>query len=249
MAEPAPAATTAAKQNAITSRYLSDAEEIIRAFRIFRDHRADLQLRFEDKRDVYAAKVLDLQKRSILLEDIQPRDGVALLRSGKPFALSGRVDGIYVHSVQNRVHKTDSERGLPFFHVALPKNLLYQQRRRSARFRLPLRVAANGASIALFRRVGDDAPLQGHIIDISPGGCRAEFSAPLAPPIQNDELLNGCAISIPNLLDLTAKGAIRHYTVDQARQVTTCGIEFTEMHVTDRRRLEQFIQMIARLSH
>jgi len=81
MAEPARAATTAAKANAISSRYLSDAEEISRVFRIFRDHRADLQLRFEDGRSVCTAKVLDLQKRSILLEDIQPRDGLALLRS------------------------------------------------------------------------------------------------------------------------------------------------------------------------
>lgn len=248
MAEPARAATTAAKANAISSRYLSDAEEISRVFRIFRDHRADLQLRFEDGRSVCTAKVLDLQKRSILLEDIQPRDGLALLRSGKSFALSGRVDGMYIHSVHNRVHKTESERGLPFFHVALPDSLLCQQRRRSARFRLPLRVAANGARIALFRRVGEDEPVEGHIIDISAGGCRAEFPAPLGPPLQNDELLDGCAISIPNLLELNAKGAVRHCSVDKQRQVTVCGIEFTEMHVTDRRRLEQFVQVIAKLA-
>jgi c-di-GMP-binding flagellar brake protein YcgR len=248
MAEPAPAATTAAKQSAITSRFLSDAEEIARVFRIFRDQRANLQLRFQDKPSVYAAKVLDLQKRSILLEDIQPRDGLAWLRSGKPFALSGRVDGVYIHSFQNRVHKTESERGLPFFHVALPDSLLYQQRRRSARFRLPLRVAANGARVMLFRQVGDADPAEGHVIDVSAGGCRAEFKEPLIPPAQNDELLAGCAISIPNLLELTAKGVIRHCYVDRVRQITTCGIEFTEMHVTDRRRLEQFVQVIAKLS-
>jgi len=254
MAEPAPSsatttATTRTRPSGISSRYLTDPDEIIRVLKIFRDQRADLQIRFEQDIGVYTAKVLDLQKKVMLLEDLQPRNGTGQLRAHKPFALSGRVDGIYMHCVGNVAQKADSERGVPYFHVALPESLLYQQRRRAARFRLPLRVAANGGQVLLFRQDGNDIPLTGQIIDISAGGCRAEFAAVQTPPLQNDEILEGCAITVPNLLDLHSKGTVRHTSTDQKQQVTTCGIEFTEMHVTDRRRLEQFIQAIAKLTH
>lgn len=246
MAEPATSSTTTTRPSGISSRYLTDPDEIIRVLKIFRDQRADLQLRFEQDIGVYTAKVLDLKNRFMLLEDIQPRDGLAHLRAHQPFSLSGRTDGIYIHNVGNIAQKADSERGLPYFHVALPESLLYQQSRRAARFRLPLRVEANGAQVLLFRQGNGDEPETGQIIDISAGGCRAEFPGMLAPPLENDEILEGCAITVPNLLDLHSKGAVRHSSVNDERQVTTCGIEFTEMHVTDRRRLEQFIQAISK---
>jgi c-di-GMP-binding flagellar brake protein YcgR len=249
MAEPAPSPTTTTRPSGISSRYLTNRDEIVRVLKIFRDQRADLQLRFEQDIGIYTAKVLDLQKQDLLLEDLQPRDGSKHLRARKPFSLSGRVEGIYIHCVGNVSERADSERGVPYFHVALPESLLYQQRRRAARFRLPLRVVANGAQVHLFRKDGKDTPLTGRIIDISAGGCRAELAGVLSPPLQNDEILEGCAISVPNLLNVHSKGAVRHAGVDEERQVTTCGIEFTEMHVTDRRRLEQFIQAIAKLAH
>ncbi len=246
MAEPATSSTKTTRPSGISSRYLTDPDEIIRVLKIFRDQRADLQLRFEQDIGVYKAKVLDLKNKFMLLEDIQPRDGLAHLRAQKPFSLSGRTEGIYIHNIGNIAQKADSERGLPYFHVALPQSLLYQQRRRAARFRLPLRVEANGAQLLLFRQGSDDTPITGRIIDISAGGCRAEFAGVLAPPVETDEVLEGCAITVPNLLELHSKGTVRHASINAERQVTTCGIEFTEMHVTDRRRLEQFIQAISK---
>lgn len=248
MAEHAAGTNGPDRPSAISSRYLTDRDEIVGAFRVLRDQRADLQLRFADNPGTYTAKVLDLKDKSVLIEDIQPRDGLALLRAGKRFALSSRIDGLYIHCAENRAHKADSERSLPFFHVALPASLLYQQRRRAARFRLPLRVVTHGARIALRRGNRNANALQGEIIDISAGGCRAEFHGEAPPRLGNDGILDFCQISIPNLLELEAKSAVRHTSFDARRQILTCGIEFTEMQVTDRRRLEQFIQTLARIS-
>lgn len=230
------------------SRYLTDPEEIAQVFKLLRDQRAELQLRFDQETVGYRAKVLDLKGGAVLIEDLHPREGMRLLRTGRQFVLSARVDGMYVHSVHNHAHKADSERGVPFFHMALPKNLLFQQRRRAARFRLPLRVVANGAQITLYPSAKDVEPLVGTILDISAGGCRAEFAGFNFRPIHESDPLDGCGLHIPNLLELTSEAAIRHSSFDAKRKVLSCGIEFTEMHVTDRRRLEQFIQSIARLS-
>jgi c-di-GMP-binding flagellar brake protein YcgR len=229
-----------------SSRFLTDPVEISQIFKLLRDQRAELQLRFDKEVETFRAKVLDLQGASILVEDIHPRDGMRFLRSGHLFALAARIDGLYIHSSNNRAHKSDSERNVPFFHVALPKMMLCQQRRRAARFRLPLRVAANGAQITL-HRVGKDEPLVGTIIDISAGGCRAEFSGFKFRPLQDDDVLQGCSLSIPKLLEVNARAALRHTSLDSKRNILSCGIEFTEMNVTDRRRLEQFIETIARI--
>lgn len=248
MAEPTHDGAAASRDNAIQSRYITDKDEAAQVFKVLRDQRAELQLRFDGETQTYKAKVLDLKGSTVLIEDIQPREGMRLLREGRAFAMAARIDGMYVHAVQNRAHKADSERNVPFFHMQLPGNMLCQQRRRATRFRLPLRVAANGARVILFPAGKGAKPLPGNIIDISAGGCRAEFTDCRFRPIHDDDPLDGCALSIPNLLELKAKAAIRHSSFDTKRHVLTCGIEFTEMEVTDRRRLEQFVQSLARLS-
>jgi len=238
--------TDTPRHSASQSRYVTDPDEVRQIFKLLRDQRAELQLRFDEDPAAYRAKVLDLQGSSVLIEDIQPREGMKLLRAGRPFSLSSRNDGMYVHSVHNRAHKADSERNVPFFHVALPKNLLCQQRRREMRYRLPLRVAIRGAQVTLFPSGKDAKPLTGSIIDISAGGCRAEFEGFKFRPIQEGDPLDSCALHVPKLLEFRTQGAIRHSSFDARRRLLTCGIEFTEMHVTDRRRLEQFIQSMAR---
>lgn len=247
-AESTPDGAASGRRNPST-RYLDDAEEIARVFKALRDLRAEIQLRFEGDEAPCTARILDLQGTTFLLEDVHPREGLKPLRAGKPFALSGRAQGIYVNCAGNRVTKTDSERSLPFFHVALPQSILFQQRRRTDRHRLPMRVATNGASVALFRDTDTDQPMIGRVLDISAGGCRAEFDGPAEPPVDADEQISACAISIPNLLELNAKAAIRHFSYDAQNSKLTCGIELTEMHVTDRRRLEQFIQSLNKVTH
>ena len=247
MAEMAAHDAGAPRQSAAESRYVNDPDEVAQIFKLLRDQRAELQLRFDEDSSVFRAKVLDLQGRSVLIEDVQPREGMRLLRAGRPFSLAARTGSLYIHSAHNQVHKSDAERNVPYFHVTLPKNLLCQHRRRAMRYRLPLRVAIRGAEVTLFP-AGKDArpPLCGSIIDLSAGGCRAEFSGFKFQPMQAGDALDSCALEIPKLLEFSARAEIRHTSFDAQRRVFSCGIEFTEMHVTDRRRLEQFIQSMAR---
>lgn len=227
--------------------YVSKPDAIRQALKVLRDQRTGVQLNFEGDPITYSAQVLDVSANEFLLENVVPRDGLKKMRKGQEFALSARAQGIYVHSGSNKVIAVDSERGVPFFRVGLPTTLLYQQRRRSARFQLPTRVVAEGASVQLFRENTDrksaDESLSGRIIDISAGGCRAEFQTAVAVPLAQDEQIR-CAVEIPNVLEFHAEAAIRHSSYDARKRTLSCGIELTEMHVTDRRRLEQFIESI-----
>src|SRR5262245_23574196 len=146
------------------SQFLTDRAEIERVFRMFRDHCLPVQLRFGGAGDEFSARVLEVLRAQFLLEDIHPRTGLRLLRDGVPFSLAGRVDGIYAHVKELRVAETAEDRGVPYFIVPLPAEVLYQQRRRTDRFRLPPRVAADGARIALHRH---ERVLNGFLSDIS----------------------------------------------------------------------------------
>ena len=233
---------TIANPGAPDSRYLNQRSDIISCLKQLRDQRADLTLRVDGATETYSCKLLDVSERDFLIEDIAPRSGFAAIREAKKFSISARTEGTFVYIEETRVKKWDQERGIPFFHLALPNKLLYQQRRHSARFRLPLRVSASGASITMFDAQG----VVGKVLDISAGGCRAEFQLPSAWAVKADEQLDNCAITIPQLLEIHSEAVVRHFHENKHSQTLVCGIELTKMHVTDRRRLEHFIQTIAK---
>ncbi len=224
-----------------SSRYLTDRADITRVFRVLRDQRAQLALRFDDEAQGYTARVLDVDIGHFLLDDIKPRDGLPLLHKHTPFNFTGRTEGLYVFAEGLAVAQADSERGMPYFLVPFPHRVLYQQRRRAARFRLPLSVVTKGAALIIER---NGTTLSGRIVDISAGGCRAEFDGPIEPPFVVDEVVDRCAVSIPNLLELTAHGTVRHHVTRTDPLRVSCGVEFVAMDITDRRRLEMLIQRI-----
>jgi len=248
--EPSGTAQNGSRSSDIFTSYLHKPVEISIALRTLRNQHAKLQLTFEGEPTVYSARILDVSDKELLLENLVPRSGLRLMTSGRRFAFSARADGVYLHSEENRVRKIDEERGVPFFRVALPNSVLYQQRRRAARYRLSLRTTTMPANITLLRDVVTDrdhgATLEGRVLDISAGGCRVQVEGPIHPPLTADEVLKSCDINIPKLLDLKVDAVIRHASYEKQTRTVTCGVEFSSMRITDRRRLEQFIQALAR---
>jgi c-di-GMP-binding flagellar brake protein YcgR len=94
-------------------------------------------------------------------------------------------------------------------------------------------------------RKGQDVRLHGQIIDVSVGGCRVSFSGAVLPALQSDERLTECDLQVTSALAVSARGVIRHSAWDAANRTTLCGIEFTEMAIPDRRRLEHYVSQLA----
>ena len=227
------------------SRVLTERAAIERAFRLFRDQRSAISLRFDGEAHAYSARILDAKDAHFLLEDIRPREGLRLLHRAAPFALTARTDGLYAYGENLRVAEVADDRGVPYFIVPYPPRLLTQQRRRAARYRLPQAVTAHGALARLKRNGG---VIEGEVLDISTGGCRIAFEQPIEPQFAVDEPIDRCEIAISNMLSLTAVAVVRHHATDPETRQMQCGIEFLKMSVTDRRRLEQFIHAISRLT-
>jgi len=237
------AAKTGAANATRDSGYVSTEAEIADTLRVFRDQRTDLRLRLGNASEEILARILDVNQREMLIEDIRPRSALSLMKSRTQFSFAARADGLYVFAEKSTILSREEERGLPFFRISLPESMLVQQRRRNARYALHMGVATRGASVLLER----DVPMTGRIVDISVGGLRAEFAIQGSLP-RRDELVRVCRITIPTLLQLASTAIIRHVRMDVQRRVFECGIELTEMAVTDRRRLEQFVQSLAKIN-
>ncbi|XOV81494.1 MAG: PilZ domain-containing protein [bacterium] len=239
MSEPQPALGAVLPAD---SRYLRNTADIVSCLKQLRDRRSNLSIRIDRNDATYQCKLLDVGENSFLIEDIHPRSGIAAIKKGKQLSLSARAEGLFVFIEKTKLLKMDAERGIPYFELKLPTSVLSQQRRRAARFRLPLRVSASGARISFI----EEEEISGRIIDISAGGCRAEFELPAPWPVRNDDCFDNCAITIPKLLELRGQAVIRHFHENKHSQKLVCGIELAKMDVTDRRRLEHFIQTISK---
>jgi len=237
------------RSNAIFTTYLKNPAEIGEALKTLRNQRVGLRLTFESETTVYTARILDVLGDEFLIEDLQPRSGLKLMSERRRFAFSARANGLYVYSEGNQVRLIDEDRGVPYFRIPIPSNALYQQRRRSARYEVSLRTDSNPAIVTLFRNVETDrdhtSELEGRMLDISAGGCRIAVPGPVHPRLEIGEVPESVCISIPGLYDLSVQAIVRHASYNKLSRKVICGMEFTGMHVTDRRRLEQFLQSLA----
>ena len=237
------------RSNAIFTTYLKKPAEIGEALKTLRNQRIGLKLTFENDTTIYTARILDVLGDEFLIEDLQPRSGLKLMGTRRRFAFSGRAKGLYLYSEANQVRRIDEERGVPYFRIPLPRNALFQQRRRAARFDLALRTDSNPAIVTLFRTVkvdrDHDNVLESQMLDISAGGCRVAVPGPVHPPIEAGEVLESASIRIPGRFDISVQATVRHASYNKLTRKVICGMEFTAMHVTDRRRLEQFIQSLS----
>lgn len=225
--------------------YLSRADDIAPMLKVMRDHSAELELRLAGVAEVYRGRILDTADDHFLLEDIRPREGLSRLRRGVNFTFSARADDLYVCGEECRILKVESDRGLPYFHAALPKRMLRHRRRRHSRITLPPRVSPNEGVVQVTRNGDDGRPLHGQIIDISVGGCRIAFNGAVVPAMTIEERLPKCAVHVTSSLAFDAEAVIRHAAWDAAKRQTICGVEFLRVAIADRRRLEHYVSQLS----
>lgn len=227
------------------SVYLDKPGDISPMLKLARDHTAEVELRIPGVVSPYTGRILDVTARHFLLEDVRPRDGLRQMRPGVQFSFSARVDDLYLYCDDCKIIEVGSERGLPYFRVCLPTRLLRQRRRRHTRINLPPRVSPNAGTIRMERERKRTQALEGHLIDVSVGGCRAAFKGAVLPMLEVGERLQQCSVAVSGTLNLSTTGVIRHSSWDAESCTTTCGIEFIEMAIPDRRRLEQYVSQLA----
>ena len=228
------------------SRYLSSRDDVAQVFRFFRDQQSEIKLRFNSDNfgaQSFTARVLDVTNDQVLLQNIIPREGVKHLRSREPFSISGRADGLFVYISDNRALAESAEAATSAGNcvsIALPTTVLYQQRRRSQRVRLPTQATGHRSHI----RLGDIAPLYGRILDISSSGAKIHLDPARKDCIRKDQRLENCHVHVPNQLSVDVSYIVRHANFDDAQHTMTCGLELLEASSTAQAELDAFVAKI-----
>lgn len=234
--------TDRTEQDTARSRYLVDRESIWRVFTGLRDQRARVTLRFEGVETEYTAGVNEVEHRRVTLDDISPPSGNALLASGRSFALTARSNGAYLYAPINKVDGAAATVQATTFVIPLPGKLLWQQRRRGPRFRLPASLRSGRARLAVTHR---GHRIAGTIEDMSASGCRVNLDQQDQPFLVGEDRSDQVQIDVAGLLSIEVQIFIRHRAADPQTGLLGCGVEFTRLGAEDRRRLDQFIRTLA----
>lgn len=233
------------------SRYLSSRDDVAQVFRFFRDQQSEIKLRFNSAAlgvQSFTARVLELTNDQVLLQNIIPRNGIEHLQNGEAFSISGRADGLFVYIsdnsvIANRTSGNSAAEGsiAGCVRIALPSTVLYQQRRRSERVRLPVQANSHRSHI----RLGDITPLYGRILDISAHGAKIRIEQAREDSIRKDQRLENCAVNVPNQLSIEASYIVRHALFNDAQQTMTCGLELLSASPEALAELASFVAKIS----
>ena len=238
--------TVQTPSNERASRYVQDADAIIATLKALRDQRCTLSLSFEKHNRQFKARLLDVYEDCFLIENITPRDGLELLKKGATFTVAARSVAMFAFIAETKISEAGEERGLPYFTVPLPNNVLVQKRRRSERYRLPLQAQTQDSFMRMLPT--PEKSVRGKILDISAGGCRIETSTEGAAALIEGTPIDTCQLQISSMLSLESEAVVRHKKPVPERSIVECGVELTKMSIRDRRRLEHFIEALAKTS-
>ena len=223
---------------ALESRYLTDRTEVARVFEHFRDQQTEVTLRFDDFAQPCRARVLDLQGDFVLLQNVIPPEGAKLLEGGASFSVSGRAEELFVYITDNTA--TQASTPPDAYAMPLPSNALYQQRRRTTRHRLPVRLDSGRAHL----RLGERNPYYASILDLSTRGARLLIEPARRGAIRVHDEFSNSHLLVPDALSITMDAVVRHANYDPNRCSIVCGIEFVNPGADERARLAEFIQSL-----
>ena len=226
---------------ALESRYLNERDDVARVFMVFRDQQSEITLRFNNIDESYTARVLDVEDKFVLLQNVIPSEGCQHLCNGAPFSISGRVDGLFVYVTDNQARGIAAQESGGYYRVPLPDSVLYQQRRSSARHRLPVNFNAQRSHV----RLSEHPPIYARILDISQGGCRVLLEPSRPDVIKIDQEFESCLIHVPNALHVSAQMFVRHKEYDPSTKSMTCGLEITDINPEAQEQLLTFLTKIS----
>lgn len=225
---------------ALESRYLSEPEDVSSVFRFFRDQQSEITLRFADVENAFTARVLDLEPNRVLLQNIIPASGAELLAQGTPFSISGRADGLFVYISENRALANEALAVNGCYRIPLPVSVLYQQRRRASRYRLPVKVDIHRSYIQL----SAEPERKGRILDISEGGARILLDPAKTDTVLINDEFRRCRILVPHALDIEVHVGVRHTNYNPVGQRLACGLQILTINAANRRELDAFLKNI-----
>ena len=136
----------------------------------------------------YTSSIVGVDRSYVLLDELMPSTGHQLLLAARTLQVTGKLDGIDIWFIAT-LERVDNGDNMVTYHMNLPGQIEYRQRRLAYRAHIPL---AQTLRVIIDSR--DGTVVEGVLHDLSRGGAGMIF--PDGPPAAVPGLLYECAIEL-----------------------------------------------------
>jgi c-di-GMP-binding flagellar brake protein YcgR len=176
----------------------------------------------------------------LLLDELTPRDGNALIRDANRIIVSAQIQGVDI-SFATRLLEAGVSDGLAIYRVAVPDNVRYWQRRASYRARVS---AANVVAVTLAQN--SELVLEGELYDISSGGIGTRHRRPRGIVPLLGETWSQCEIKLPRNEIIRCALEIRFVGQDARTSHLRLGGRFIDISRPSLKAVEAFVAHLER---
>jgi c-di-GMP-binding flagellar brake protein YcgR len=197
----------------------------------------------DNRRDAYTSTILELvpEQNYLVLDELMPVDGHALLAPGTGITVHALLDGVGLEFA-SEVSRIGVSGGLPYYQVPLPMKLDYQQRRQEHRVAVPM-----NRGIKMHFQFPPDLTASGELRDLSAGGFCARLRSAQPHGVALGGLVASCRIELHPAEEIVADAKILHVDGPTTGRVPRLGASFVDLTPDIRRRIEHYVAELDRL--
>ncbi|MGZ4960063.1 MAG: flagellar brake protein [Methylomonas sp.] len=170
--------------------FLTEPEKIVKLLSEIEASSPLCTIQIEDSNEDYSSSILDIKvnKNTIILDELIPREGNALLQRKKALKLFTFHKGIHLSFNLEKL-ETGHSHGITYYKALIPGRVYYPQRRRSPRIEIrTIDISFSGVA----QRTG--VSVVGYVFDLSRDGAGIEIPVNRAR-VQRGDKIKGCQIS------------------------------------------------------
>ncbi len=192
--------------------------------------------------DEYNSIILEANydTNELYLDELNSKFGHKKIKKGTLINVDGRLQGVRVQ-FQTKVIGIDNTNSIAAYRLALPKNMLYQQRRRH------YRASVNGdQKLAIVLPVPLKHHVMGDIVDISASGFCSRLDYSDSINFQAEQAIYSATINLPGRNEITCDIQVRSVRSYPDKGYTLIGSQFIEIQPNQQTHLERIVAMLDR---
>lgn len=220
---------------------VADPEQVTLVLCRLHEAHALLTLGIQGVRNVYTTTLLEVAADGgwLVLDEPVPRDGHAHMQPGRALHLQGRLEGLQV--AFDTTLELIADGPPPYYRVAMPVSVVYQQRREDHRVTVPLAWHATAQLLTPQR-----ALLGGELRDLSAGGMRVLLNPGGARLPRLGEVLPRCVVTLPGEAPVCCRLEVCHVEPPRGPTRAVLGGRFLDLSRAERHRLARIAATLER---
>ncbi|SDU85652.1 flagellar brake protein [Pseudomonas mucidolens] len=224
-------------------KVLTTPLEIAGTLRLLQESNDPLIITFQERNQRFQSYLVDIDRdgKTLILDEMIPRDGERYLENGEAFRVEGFHEGVRVAWESNGNLTISEEDGHRTYQGSMPNEVVYHQRRNAFRAALKLAQLINvdlgGEKLK--------APVNGKLLDISATGCKLRFEGDISQRLQLGQVYDRFIAALP-FGNMTTAVELRYLHFEEKIDATFAGVRFHNMSGLVQRQVERFVYQLQR---